>query len=347
MKVFQAVAAKQGAFIEVEAPKPTGDQVLVRVCYCGVCGTDYDLFSGDSNFVKNKQATYPIRLGHEWSGVVAAVGEKVTRLKVGDRVVGDNYVTCGTCEACRAGDYNNCTGRMHVGTIDPCWPGAFAEYFMAPQRHVYRLADHVSLKEAALCEPLSVAYGGTKKMDIRPESVVAVIGTGPIALAAAALALERGAQVFVVGRNDKKLAIAQRMGVTGTINIRQDEPAQRLSELTNGRMANFILECSGSPVMVKEVVRLGAPKAVAALIGFYNSVPEGVDFSMLVAKEMKLIGIMGEYGNLEAVAGLMAQRDMKLGEMITGEMPFDRCGEALAPEDHSGVVKTIIQISEE
>lgn len=347
MKAFQAVAPKQGAFIDVQTPTPVGDQVLVKVCFCGVCGTDYDLFSGESNFVKNKQATYPIRLGHEWSGVVAAVGAEVTKLKVGDRVVGDNYVTCGKCAACLRGDYNNCTGRMHVGTIDPCWPGAFAEYFLVPQRHVYRLADHVSLREAALCEPLSVAYGGTKKMNITPDSVVAVIGTGPIALSAAALAKNQGAQVFVIGRNAKKLAIAEKLGVTGTLNIREGDPATMLSERTGGRLANYILECSGSPVMVNEVIRIADHKAVAALIGFYNSMPEGVDFSMMVAKEMKLIGIMGEYGNLEAVAALMAQKDLKLAEMITGDMPFEQCNEALAPEDHSGVIKTMIHIAEE
>lgn len=347
MKVFHATAPKQGAFIEVDTPKPAADQILVKICYCGVCGTDYDLFSGESSFVKTGKATYPIRLGHEWSGIVAEVGDAVTKVKPGDRVVGDNYVSCGKCAACQAGDYNNCTGRMHVGTIDPCWNGAFAEYFLMPERHVYKLADNISLKEAALCEPLSVAYGGTKKMNIRPDSVVTVIGTGPIGLSAVALAVREGAQVYVLGRNDKKLQIALKMGASGIINVQKCDPVACLKEKTGGRLADYILECCGNEQVLNEVIRIAAQKAVAALIGFYNNAPKEVDFSTVVEKEMTLIGIMGEYGNLEAVSKLMAEKDMKLSEMITAERPFDECGEALSVEDRSGVVKTIIKISEE
>ena len=121
-------------------------------------------------------------------------------------------------------DYNGCTGRHHVGTIDPCWPGAFAEYYLAPVRHVYKLAPNVSLKEAAFCEPLSVAWGGVKKMKMDADSVVCVIGTGSIAMAAAALPRYRGAgQVYVVGRNAFKLEKARSLGITGTINTKDGE----------------------------------------------------------------------------------------------------------------------------
>lgn len=347
MKVFQAIAPNQGAFIETQVPTPVEDQILVKVSYCGVCGTDYDLFSGESSFVKNRQATFPIRLGHEWSGVVAQVGPRVKGLKVGDRVVGDNYVSCGVCEACKAGDYNNCTGRNHVGTIDPCWPGAYAEYYLAPERHVYRLADHVSLQDASLCEPLSVAYGGIKKMHITDQTVVAVIGTGPIALSAAALALNRGGKVYVIGRNDFKLEIAQRLGIHGTINCSRCDVAEALKEMTGGCLADCILECSGNPDMVGAVIRIAAQKAVAALIGFYNVNPQQVDFSTMVSKEMTMIGIMGEYGNLEAVSKILAENDLKLSEIVTSVVPFEECGIALAPENPRRVVKTIVRIAGE
>ena len=347
MKVFQAIAPNQGAFIETQVPTPVEDQILVKVSYCGVCGTDYDLFSGESSFVKNKQATFPIRLGHEWSGVVAQVGPQVKGLKVGDRVIGDNYVSCGVCDACRAGDYNNCTGRNHVGTIDPCWPGAYAEYYLAPERHVYRLADHVSLQEASMCEPLSVAYGGIKKMHITEDTVVAVIGTGPIALSAAALALNLGGQVYVIGRNDFKLAIAQKLGIQGTINCSQSNVTEKLKELTGGRLADCILECSGNPTMIGEVINIAASKAKAAFIGFYNVNPKEVDFSTMVAKEMTMVGIMGEYGNLEAVSKILAENDLKLSEIVTSVVPFEECGIALAPENPRRVVKTIVRIAGE
>ncbi len=347
MKVFQAIAPNQGTLAEMEIPVPRGDQILVKVAYCGVCGTDYDLFSGNSSFVREGRATYPIRLGHEWSGVVAAVGPEVTGFQKGDRVVGDNYVSCGVCEACRRGDYNNCTGRNHVGTIDPCWPGAFAEYYLAPQRHVYKLADHISLKEATLCEPLSVAYGGTKKMNITDDSVVVVIGTGPIAMSAVVLSLSRGVKVYVVGRNEKKLAVARRLGDVGVINLRQEDVVESLLRQTCGRLADFVLECSGSPEMVNEAIRLCASKATIALVSFYNTEPDDVQFNMLISKEITAIGIMGEYGNLEAVSKLMAGQDLKLREIITGILPLEACGQALMPEDPHSVVKTVIEIAGE
>lgn len=343
MKIYQAVAPDRGAFAEVPVPVPEGDQVLVQVHYCGVCGTDYALFSGNSSFVEQGQATYPIRLGHEWSGVVAKVGPAVQGLQPGDRVVGDNYVSCGVCPACLRQDYNFCTGRHHVGTINPCWPGAFAEYFLVPQRHVYKIADHLSLKDAALCEPLSVAYGGIRKMNITSDSVVVVVGTGCIGMAAAALARYRGAhQVYMVGRNPYKLSVAEKIGVTGVIRSDINDPETRLLALTGGRHADYILECSGNRGVMPAVLAMAAQKATVAVIGFYEQSLDGFAVDTLVSKELTFIGIMGEYGNLEAVSKIMAESDLKMSAAITELVDFSRCDAAFHPKDHSRIVKTVI-----
>ena len=347
MKAFQAIAPGSGTMTEITLPVLADDQVLIRVSYCGICGTDYDLFSGNSGFISNGQATYPIRLGHEWSGVVEKVGRSVTTLKPGDRVVGDNYVSCGVCPACQKKDYNNCTGRHHVGTINPCWPGAFAEYYIAPERHVYRLEDHVSLMEAALCEPLSVAYGGIKKMDIAADSVVVVIGTGSIGMSAAALALYKGGQVYLVGRNADKLDVALKLGIQGVINSREGDIVEQLLALTGGRLADFVLECSGADQMVNASLELAAQKAKIAMIGFYSAAKLPVDVHALVSKEITMIGIMGEYGNLEAVSRIMAEKDLHLKEIITGVVPFAECGPAFMPDKPQSVIKTIVEINKE
>lgn len=347
MKVFQSVGPGIGEITVEPIPDIRDDEVLVKVYYCGICGTDYDLFSGNSSFFETNQATYPIRQGHEWSGVVARTGALVTKIKVGDRVVGDNFVSCGVCEACRNGDLNHCTGRHHVGTINPCWPGAFAEYYKVPERHVYKIAKHVSLKEAALCEPLSVAYGGIKKMDIKQNSIVVVIGTGSIALSAMALALYRGARVYVVGRTDGKLEIARRMGATGTINNRHADPVEELQKATGGLLADFVLECSGVPGNINEGIRLSAQKATIAMIGFYSVPRIEADFNSLVTKEITMIGIMGEYGNLEAVKKIMEKADLKVHEMITDVVPFKDCIQAFSPQNPHSVVKTMVEITRE
>ena len=348
MKYFKAVSAGKGGFETEETPTPQKGFVLVKVYYCGVCGTDYALFSGKSSFVKNGLASYPIRLGHEWSGVVEEVGEGVTKVKKGDRVVGDNYVSCGKCEACKRNDYNFCTGRKHVGTIDPCWPGAFAEFFMIPERHVYKIADGFSLRHAALCEPFSVAYGGIKKMDINSSSIVVVIGTGCIGLAAAVLAKNAGAgQVYLVGRNDYKLGQAEKIGVTATIDSSKYNAADRLKELTGGRLADFILECSGNPVTVNQSLELSAQKAFIAAIGFYENPITDFDIDSLVSKEIRFQGIMGEYGNLEAVSKILPSSDANLDAIITDVIDFDNLPEALAPKSFSRIIKTMIEINKE
>ena len=344
MITFQAVSPGRGEFVNVPLPELNADDVLVKIKYCGICGTDYALFSGKSGFFRKGQASYPIRLGHEWSGTVEKTGKKVTRVKKGDRVIGDNFVSCGKCPACERGDYGNCQFRMNVGTIDPCWPGAFAEYYVIPERHVYRLADSVPLLEATLCEPLSVAYGGVKNMDMNGGSVVVVIGTGSIGMSAAALSVQKGAgQVYMLGRNAFKLEKAMGLGIDGVINSALEDPEQALLRLTGGRHADFILECSGAAQSLDECVRMSARGAETALIGFYERDDITFDFDSFVSKELKMTGIMGQFGNIEAVSEIMAEHDLKMGSVITGLVPFDRCAPAFSPSDRGRVIKTVVE----
>lgn len=347
MKAFQVIQPGKGVVTDIVEPLILNDQILVKIAYCGICGTDYDLFSGKSEFIANGQATYPIRLGHEWSGRVAAVGKNVRKFAVGDRVVGDNYISCGLCKACKNKEYNNCLNRRHVGTINPCWPGALAEYYLVPERHVYPVADHVPLIEAALCEPLSIAYGGIKKMNIKEGTVTAVIGTGSIAMSAAALAAMQGGEVYVIGRNAIKLDVAKKLGVHDIINSQNGDVREQLLALTGGREAEYVLECSGADTMAVETVRISAQKAVVAMIGFYSAAPVPFDLNTLVVKEISMIGIMGEYGNLEAVSKIMADNDLRLKEIITGVVPFADCAAAFTPSDPQRVIKTMIEITKE
>ncbi|MBO4413665.1 MAG: alcohol dehydrogenase catalytic domain-containing protein [Clostridia bacterium] len=344
MIAFQAIAPGKGAFTDIPVPEPGEHDVLVKVKYCGICGTDYALFSGKSGFVKKGLATYPIRLGHEWSGVVEKTGAGVTKVRPGDRVIGDNFVSCEKCDACLAGDFGSCSARLNVGTIDPCWPGAFAEYYLIPERHVYRLADGVPLLDAALCEPLSVAYGGVKKMDMGRDSVVLVIGTGSIGMSAAALSLNKGAgQVYMLGRNAFKLEKARELGISGVINSAAEDPEEALLRLTGGRHADFVLECSGAEPSLGQCVKLAARGASVALIGFYERDDIPFDFDAFVSKELKMVGIMGEYGNLEAVAGIMASCDLRMRNVITDIVPFSECAPAFCPPDSRKIIKTIVE----
>ena len=344
MKVFLSEGRSRGGIVSLPIPEVVPGTVLVRVAYCGICGTDQDLFSGECSFAENGQVTYPVRLGHEWSGVVAAVGEGVSAFAKGDAVVGDNAVSCGKCEACLAGDYAHCAHMLNVGTIDPVYDGAFCEYYIIPAHHLHKIPEGISLKEASLAEPLSVAYGGIKHMNITENSTVAVIGTGCIGMAAVVLAKCLGAKtVWMIGRNDKKLAAARALGAE-IINIKEGCAVQAVLDATDGRGADFVLECSGARETFKQAIDLAAFRAVVALIGFYEHRENDVNVDTMVAKALTLIGVMGEMGNMAGALNILAKHKPNLLPIITDELDFEDCIVGFTRKNYPDAVKIAVKI---
>lgn len=345
MKVFLSEGKSRGGIVRMPTPVPTGRMVLVKVAYCGICGTDQDLFSGECSFAENGQVTYPVRLGHEWSGVVEAVGEQVTGFAKGDRVVGDNAVSCGTCAACVAGDFAHCEHMLNVGTIDPVYDGAFCEYYMIPAHHLHHIPAGISLKEASLAEPLSVAYGGIKHMNITPNSTVAVIGTGCIGMAAVVLAKCLGAKtVWMIGRNEQKLEAAVALGAQ-IINIKQTDAVAAVMEQTAGKGADFVLECSGARETFQQAIDMAAFRAVVALIGFYEHKENNVNIDTMVAKALTLIGVMGEMGNMAGALKVLAEHKPNLLPIITHELNFDDCMVGFHRKNYPNAVKIAVSIA--
>ena len=347
MKVLFADGYGNAHFETLPIPTVGADDVLVRVCWCGICGTDQDLFSGNCSFAENGQVTYPVRLGHEWSGVVEAVGEHVTAFAKGDRVVGDNAVTCGECDACLKRDFEHCRHMRNVGTIDPVYDGAFAEYYVIPSHHVHKIPEGISLKAASLAEPFSVAYGGIKRMNITPSSTVAVIGTGCIGMAAVVLAKALGAKtVFMLGRNENKLRVAKTLGAY-TINTKTHDPKTVIDEKTNGVGAHFVLECSGAKETFKQAIDVAAFRATVALIGFYDHRENDVNIDTIVSKALFLFGVMGEMDMLSGALNVLEKHRPNLLPIITDELPFDDCLGGFVREKYHDTIKIAVKIGED
>ena len=346
MNVLLADGFGKARIVKLPTPTPTPGTVLVKVAYCGICGTDQDLFSSDCSFVENGQVTYPLRLGHEWSGIVESVGDGVSDFAKGDRVVGDNAVTCGTCDACLKGDFAHCHHMLNVGTIDPVYDGAFCEYYRIPAHHLHKIPDGISLKAASLAEPLSVAYGGIKRMNITPASTVAVIGTGCIGMAAVVLAKCLGAgKVVMIGRNAKKLAAARALGAT-TINVRECDAVEELMKLTNGAGADCVLECSGAPETFKQAIDLAAFRATVALIGFYANYENDVNVDAIVSKALHLFGVLGEMDNMVGALRILELHKPDMLPIITDELPFDDCLDGFVRKNYPNAVKIAVKIGE-
>ena len=243
---MRAAVYKGDQRIEVEdypTPEVGARDVLLEVSHCGVCGSDI-------HFVLEGWSA-PNRVhGHEYSGTVVAVGTDVTTWKVGDPVVGGPSVRCGECEYCRAGRPNLCAGRGAVGEGGD-WQGAFADFMKVDERELLRLPDGVTLRQAALTEPLAVSLHGITRAQVQPGERVLITGGGPIgALSAAALVQTGVTDVVVSEPSPVRRHLCERLGVTvvepetlrtpPSPNVITDEPF------------DVALECSGHAVAMEQ-----------------------------------------------------------------------------------------------
>ena len=172
MKALVLTGIKQFEIQELDTPEIQPNEVLINTAYAGVCGTDHDLYAGRPG---SAPAVPPIILGHENSGVVAAIGSEVTNVKVGDRVAVDPNIYCGQCEYCLTQRPELCD---HLSAVGVTRNGGLAEQFTAPATVVYKLPDNVSLRDAAAIEPVSCAVHGLDLLKLRPYQKALVIGDG-------------------------------------------------------------------------------------------------------------------------------------------------------------------------
>ena len=329
MKAITIFGPNDARMVDEPRPEVGPRDALVRVAYSGVCGTDLAILSGEMGLVKDGSIKYPVRIGHEWSGVVEELGSEVTRFRKGDRVVSETAVTCGVCPACQRGDYGKCRATRSLGTINH-WPGSFAEYMLMPERHLYKLGDSIPLDEAALIEPACVALAGATKIDFSSRPSVLVIGTGAIGLAAVALCKAYGSPlVMLSGRKESKLEAGRAMGADAVVNASREEVAAFVKERTGGRGADAILETSGNPAVIGSLPSLAAQRAVVPLIGFYERKIDGFDIDAFVSREIRLMGIMGEFFLVPKVIELLAAKRLSLRPVITHRFPFDKTIEAM------------------
>ncbi len=279
---MRAAVYKGNQTIEVEDyPTPTvgPDDVLLEVSHCGVCGSDI-------HFVLEGWSA-PNRVhGHEYSGTVVAVGDAVTRWSVGDSVVGGPSVRCGECEYCRGGRPNLCTGRGSVGTGE--WQGAFADYMRVPEGELLRLPDGLSLREAALTEPLAVALHGITRAGVRPGERVLITGGGPIGALSAAALIHRGITDVVVSEpSPVRRALCARLGAT--VVEPGDLQTPPMPDAIIDNPFHVALECSGHAVAMEQCLGQLARTGRLVLVGA-GIKPPRFDPNRILLNELSITG---------------------------------------------------------
>lgn len=325
--------------IETDKPKVGPTDVLVKVKYTGICGTDLAILSGDMSFVRDGLIKYPVRIGHEWSGIVEEIGVNVEDIKVGDRIVADNGVTCGKCEPCKSKDYAKCIDMHPVGTVN-AWDGSFAEYMLIPQWHVYKLPETITLEDASLIEPTTIAFGGVEGCNINSKSKVLIIGTGAIGLAAVALAKYMGAdKVILCGRKDYKLKIGKQMGADVVINNTKEDLRKLIDLETDGIGVDAIIETSGNIETLHQCIDVASTNCIISLISFYEKELNNFNIDKLVINGIQLKGTVGSFGAPKKIIDIMTDFDLKLDLLITHRFKFNEVIEAMKTADEKNETK--------
>jgi len=259
MKAGVLHAREDIRYEDIETPSPKEGEVLIKVKYTGICGSDVPRVNGDAAHY------YPIVLGHEFSGVVAEVGKGVTGLKVGDRVAGVPLVPCLKCEDCQRGDYSLC---KHYSFIGSRRFGSFAEYVAVPEKNAFKFDDSISFEQGAFFEPVTVSLHGLNRLNFRGGKTVAILGGGTIGLFTMQWAKIFGAKkVVVFDIDNKRLDLAIEMGADDVINTLQDNFREKAAELTGGKGFDYVYETAGNTVTMKLAFEMVANKGEVSLIG--------------------------------------------------------------------------------
>jgi len=315
--------------VEMPIPELRSHDVLCKVVRSGICGTDYAIYSGEFSFVRSGAIKFPMTPGHEWSGVVAQAGAEVTRLKPGDRVVGDTAVSCGACNKCLLGAYYDCDDIHSVGTVNT-WDGAYAEYIVMPDRHLFPLPESVSFDNGALVEPAATALSAVVKAEVKLGDTVLVHGSGPIGIMAGKLAkLSGAAKVVITGRKDSKLKAALALGIDAAVNTTREPWAEAVRGHAGAYGVDRVIEASGSTELLKESFALVKQGGVVSAVAFYERPVEVLDVDRLVFGNLALRGSAGSLGTYPVILKLMDLGLLDFGSLITGRYQLDRVGQAM------------------
>lgn len=304
-----------------DMPDPTigPDEALVEVEACGICGSDVHGMDGSTG-----RRIPPLIMGHEAAGIIRDVGSEVRGWQSGDRVTFDSTIYCGRCYYCRAGQVNLCNDRRVLGVSpgDYRQHGAFAEYVAVPQHILYRLPDTVSFIQAAMLEPLSVAFHAVSLPRIRLADSVVVVGAGMIGLLVVrALRLAGCGQIIAVDLDKGRLAAARQFGAdTGLLADAPDVP-QQVQALTEGRGADLAFEVVGVTPAIQTALASTRKGGCLTLVGNLAPTVE-LPLQSVVTRQIALYGSCASSGEYPACIAMLARGAVNVEPLISAVAPL-------------------------
>jgi len=335
MKAIQIVKPFGLDVIEVEMPVCGEGEVLLRMRYVGFCGSDLNTWRGGNAMAK--EGVIP---GHEVGAEIAAVGPGVPEtLQPGMTVTVNPYTACGHCASCRNGRYNACEFNETLGVQRD---GAMREFFAVPWQKVI-VAEGLTARECALVEPLSVGFHAVSRARVKEGDVVAVFGCGMIGMGAIIGAALRGATVVAMDIDDEKLKVAEAVGAKYTVNTAYEDVQEGISELTNGLLADVVIEAVGSPVTQRQAIANVGFTGRAVFIGYAKDQTtfRTADF---VKKELDLLGSRNaQPEDFRAVIAYLQRGTCPCDKLITAVVKPEEAAEAMRHwNDNPGKVFRIL-----
>jgi 2-desacetyl-2-hydroxyethyl bacteriochlorophyllide A dehydrogenase len=323
---------------DVPVPELKMGEVMIKTKVVGICGSDLEVYSG-----RYKQSKPPMILGHEGGGIVHALGEGVSSLRVGDRVIAVCMIYCGRCAYCRRGYYGICENIKVLGMMGA--QGEYADFFVVPERNCYKIPDSISWPEAGLIDTLAGPAYVMEKLNVPLDATVAVFGPGPAGLFFCRLSKLRGAaKVFLVGTRDYRLKHGPAYGADRVINVNEENPEQVICEETGGKGADIVIEAAGSQRALNDCLMVTRKAGVLLLYGVFGAGPVSVDIQPVQLNELTMLGTATVHYPLSIrliESGQVAVKDL-ISHTLTLEELVDAFSSGLIEERRENYMKGVV-----
>ncbi|WP_037885237.1 zinc-dependent alcohol dehydrogenase [Streptomyces viridochromogenes] len=318
MRAFVLTGPGTCAVQEVPAPTAAPGEVVVDVERVGVCGTDVEFFTGEMAYLHQGHSAYPMRLGHEWAGRVAAVGDGVDPCWLGRRVMGDTMLGCGACRRCGRGHQHVCDQRQEVG-IRGGRAGALAEQIAVPVSSLHVLPDSVDAVLGALVEPGGNALRAVRAAALHRADRALVLGPGTIGLLVAMFARAAGAEVHLMGRTQASLDFARDLGFehAWTADSVPDLPF------------DAVIDASNAARLPELAVELVEPAGRVVYVGLAGE-PSRIDTRALALKDVTAVGVLSASPGLDATIRAYAEGSVDPRPLVASTVGLDRVGDVLS-----------------
>lgn len=301
---------------QVERPEPGPGCVLLRIHYCGICGTDLMDYRGENVWGRSQYPKYP---GHELSGIVEAVGEGVTHVKLGERVVPECTIGCGLCAHCKAGRYGLCKQRLKYSN------GGMADYVSIPSKAVHRLPDNITMQEGAVIEPVAVGAAAALKCGNVFGKNVGVIGGGTIGLGSlSTLHLLGAGKSFLIELREDRLEVGKKLGATVAVNGKNQDTLAAVRDETNGAGLDAVVVASAGTVKtINLALSLVAPLGAVVIVGLSGGQLANIDPDELADKEACIVGSHSSPGIWEKLIACIEAGRYDLKALVSHVAPLD------------------------